>query len=402
MKEPADPEEDGREARKAALDAIDFEIAESRATNQGGGWTLWAVLAALAANLWLISDVVKAESVSMHVVLRLFFLGTLVLDCIVGIGTALGIENPLFPPRSERRLSHGWVAPPVTEAELFLNVARNGVLLWVVASMWPDVSGWARKVAYVYLALPIVGLVLIAVLGLLRLPQRVGRTMTEVRTAKIVVWGFVALIAATLVGYVPSFVKVGTRPTVADVRLAGLLVVFGFLLWMISRLSKRSPRLASLIDLRRDVVHGRIEPAVSLLRVDTIIAGKKTADAVQEAVGRVRSILEQTSKWYEAAAGGADLLEARAKTGTLPKAVVEKWWKLAGKPLVKIHKRLVREQRRSRRRLWVLTRNDPEATEAANKANKDLLIETQAAVEEWGRVIARLLDRRKSLLEHTG
>ena len=395
--DPKEEEEAG--ARKQALDAIDFEIAESRATHQGGGWTLWAVLAALAANLWLISDVVKNDSVSMLVVLRLFFLGTLAVDFVIGIGMALGIENPLFPPRSERRLSHGWVAPPVSEAELILNIARNGVLLWVVASVWPDVTGWARKVAYVYLALPIVGLVLIAVLGLLRLPQRVGRTMTEVRITKIVVWGIIGFIPATLAGYVPAFVKVGPRPMVADVRLAGLLVVFAFLLWMIARLSKRSPRLDSLIDLRRDVVHGRIAPAASLLRVDTIVGGKRTAEAVEEATARVREMLERTKNWYEVAKAGADQIETHARTGTVPKTAVEIWWGRSMKPLMRVHKRLVREQRRCTRRLRILTWNDAEAANAANVSSRQLLVEAHAAAEEWGKQIAEFMMLRKRFLE---
>jgi hypothetical protein len=392
-------EADKEGAREQALDAIDFEIGESRATHQGGGWTLWAVLAALAANLWLISDVVKNDSVSTHLVLRMFFLGSLVLDCVIGIGMALGIEGPLFPPRSERRLAHGWIAPPVSEAEVVLNVARNGVLLWVVASLWPDVTGWARKIAYVYLAVPIVGLVLIAALGVLRLPQRVGRTMADVRGTRIFVWSVIAVIPVTLVGYVPAFVKIGPRPRVPDVRLAGLLVVLAFLLAMIARLSKSSPRLGSLIDLRRDVVNGRIAPAAALLRLDTIVGGKKTADAVGEAVGRVLDMVNRTKSWYEAARAAADQLETHALTKAVPKAAVDIWWKRSLRPLVRAQKKLVKEQRRCERRLRILTWNDPVATDAANLSSTQLLVEAHAAAEEWGRQIADLLRLRKSLLE---
>lgn len=84
---------------KAALDAIDFEIAEVRGAHRGSGWTSWGVLAALAAVAWLMADVLKTESVSERVVLRLFFLGSVSVDFVVGLATLFGIQYPLFPVR---------------------------------------------------------------------------------------------------------------------------------------------------------------------------------------------------------------------------------------------------------------------------------------------------------------
>jgi hypothetical protein len=386
--------------RKAAFDAIDFEIAESRATHQGSGWTLWAVLAALAANVWGISDVLKtAEAIAGHVVVRLFFLGAVSLDCIILLGLILGLENPLFPPRRDRRVPHRRLGPQSSGGEVAVSAVRNVVLLWIVLSVWPDAAGWARKASYVFLALPFVGLLFLALVIPLHMPQTVGSSALQVRTTKGLIGVIVGIGFAVLFGYTSAFLKAGTRPTVAEFRLAGLLVVLTFLLAMVARLSKPSPRLATLVDLRRDLGFGRLTPEVALRRLDTIVEGRRSVDLVEEATARVRSATENVKQWDQVTRESADLLERqRELVGTVPKAAVDEWWRLTFEPLQKSLGRLVKAQKRYRRRLRILTMFDPEAATVATTSSKELLQEAHETAEGLARQLVKLIGQRKALL----
>jgi hypothetical protein len=391
---PRDPNE-----VKAAIDAIDFEIAEVRGEHRGSGWTLWGVLAALAAIAWLTAALLKSEAVSQVVVLRVFFLGSLVIDIVVGLATAFGLQYPLFPLRAEKRLPMG-SRIPFNGLEVLISLGRNAALCWIVAFMWPEVGRLVHVTAYAYLALPLPLMLLALGMRFLAFPVRVGVSKAMVRIQAAAGLVILALPAILLSKYSLVFFQ-RTYATVADYQLASLLLAALFLLGRLARLYRHAPTLAPLIEVRRDLVFRRIGPDEALRRVESTIVGKTAAELISEAVEPLRIHLGESNS-YKRAMRAADVLEAKYRTqagspGIVPAIEVARWWK-------KDVGRWAREQTRMRWRwkwlmfrLKILTGGDSEADEAASKELKSLVGEGPSL----GKPTIALMDRRLALLGKT-
>lgn len=391
---PRDPNE-----VKAALDAIDFEISEVRGAHRGSGWTSWGVLAALAAVAWLMADVLKTETVSERVVLRLFFLGSIIVEIVVGLASLFGIQYPLFPARDERRLRMGW-GLPLNGVEVLLVLGRSAILLWVIASGWPDVSPLLRVLAYVYvtIALPVI-LFALAIRAFFAFPTQVSVSRSMVRFQ--VLTGVVVLLwtVALLWQYTSAFFR-GTYATVADYQLAGLLVASFILLGRFARLYRHAPTLLPLLDVRRNLVFSRISPSEAMRRVESIIVGKTGAELVTEAMESLQ-LRHGESKIYKRAMRNADRLAQKHRTeggpGIVPDAEVEKWWKRDVGRWGREQKWLGWEMKWLMFRLNFLTSGDPAADEVATRELKRM------AADGFGRakLLIALMDRRLALLGKT-
>jgi len=384
---------------KAALDAIDFETAEVRSAHRGSGWTAWGVLAALAAVAWLLADLVKTETVSQIVVLRLFFLGSVSVDIVVGLAALFGIQYPLFPGRDEKRLPMG-TGVQLNGLEVLLMLGRSAILWWVVASGWPEVSSLIRAIAYVYVAMSLPLILLALTMRALAFTRPVGASRGMVRVQALVGVTVLLLPITILALYGPAFFQ-GTYAAVADYQLAGLLVAVSFLLGRLARLYRHAPALGPLLEIRRDLVFSRITPGEALRRVESTVIGKTGAECVPEEVERFRTRLKG-KKAYGRAMRAADALAAKYRTedgnpGVVPEAEVEKWRKSSLRRWSRELRVMKWRFKWLKVRLAILTQGDSEAGEAADREVKRLVVEDIDLVKP----IVGFMDRRMALLGET-
>jgi len=254
--------------------------------------------------------------------------------------------------------------------------------------------------AYAYLTSPWLLVLLMLIMRILAFPVQVGTSKAMVRAQ--VTAGIVILMLATviLVKYASVFFRV-TDATVPDYQVAGLLVAVLFLLGRLARLYRLAPTLIPLLEVRRDVVFGRIRPDEALRRLESIVVGKTGADLVSEAMEPLRAHLGE-SKAYKLAMRAADRLAAKypsqdGKPGIVPDAEVERWWKRDVGRWARRQKLLVWYWKWLEFRLKVLTRGDPEADKVAASELKRLVQEQLNVAKP----MIALMDRRMALLGKT-
>jgi len=290
----------------------------------------------------------------------------------------------------------GW-GVPLNGLEVLYALGRGAIGVWIAAFEWPEVSQSMRVVAYAYFTMGLPIILLALTMRLLAFPTTVGVNRAMVRTQVLFAFLILLLPLVILSKYAAVYLR-GTYATVADYKLAGLLVASALLLGSLARLYRHAPTLVPLIEVRRDLVFGRIRPEEALRRLESTIVGKTGADLVMEAMEPLRA----ESKAYKRAMRTADVLAAKYRAeaggpGVVPDDEVNKWWR-----------RDVRRWRREQKRLgwylkWLvlrlrfLTAGDPSADEVATKELKRL------AEDGFGRakLFVALMDRRFALLGKT-
>lgn len=394
----ASPSPSDSQAAKSVLDAVDFELAQVSATQRSSGWTLWAVLAALATNLWLISDIVKQDPVWLPGVRFLFLLMSLGIETAILAAWGLGLESPLFPPRLEKRLIQGWPVSSVSPAEFILDSVKKGVLIWFV-SIEP-LPVWLKTATYVYLGVQLLVLPLLLLVTLVPFPIEARQTRRDVRKVRLIYVALTSLGIVIMTGYTLYLLRMPKALMVADYRLAGALVAFLVLLGLLVRFARRPPTLAPLLEVRRSLAFGYIGPDVARQRVERLVIGSRPADLVEEATERVKEIVRLIDTQHQRALAAADRLAARYQAdgadGIVPNDEVERWWRrYVLRRALKQHKALICEMKLYKVRLFLLTAiGGPEATEAANQMAKHLVLDMAAATSKQ---ILALMERSKTL-----
>lgn len=67
---------------ESVLHLLDAEIENITSSQTRGGWTMWAVLAALAAATWLLSEEIKSGPIQWDHVAVILVAGSILLDLI--------------------------------------------------------------------------------------------------------------------------------------------------------------------------------------------------------------------------------------------------------------------------------------------------------------------------------
>jgi hypothetical protein len=387
---------------RQALDAIDFEIEQSRLSTTGGGsWSVWTVLAALAAIFWLFSDVVRTDVVSAQAVMRLFLVGSLGVDVVLILGYTLSIYDPVFPPRQERRLTQSLLPGNSSSTALAADLAKSAALLTMMVWLGQDMPRWVRNVAVLFFCLPAAMLFLIMFGRRLFPGERVGYTAATARITKIV-FALVVVLGGTALGGLIAHVILGRGPfSLADVRCAGLLVALAFLLTLLSRVMATPRTLGPLVDVRRDLALGRIRPDMALKRIDVIVAGQHIADAIEEWAAEVRTRMAAVDAAYQSALWAGDALATKyQKQGKRPSASeISKWAKVYERRIARRRRRLRKEYLHWTKRTLALVKNDSQGVAVGKGVSDRLSREVTEAIKRWNESGLAVRAKREALLK---
>jgi len=305
------------------LQYLNQEIDQLLADQKQPGWTVWALLGALATTLWLLSEELGSPSVSVGNFLLLFLVFSISLH-ILGL-----LRHVVSPPQTRgmeltRRFqfSHHQFGP--TRVTAFVVLAELFLFFWISVSYSEKVATVHFRAGILYLGLLVLILLFVIVLSYLRLPlpQSSARNKYEIvpyillfATGSLFVFGY----ASALWNQVPP-------PSVSDYQIGALLLVTSHLIQMLLGQSTQSPLISSLRDIRRDLVCGRQELKAAIDQIDVALLGLKVHDVLQDEVHTLlksisdfRSILREANEQAQALAStlpnqptGEQLVVARA------------------------------------------------------------------------------------------
>ncbi|MCA1624971.1 MAG: hypothetical protein LC768_18745 [Acidobacteria bacterium] len=100
------------------------------------------------------------------------------------------------------------------------------------------------------------------------------------------IWGLVGYLNAAL-SYYPEGISL------ANFRIAGLLVVIAYTFYLLVDLSKNTPLLSALTEIRRELSFGRIDLETAVKQAEIVIAGIAVDERLQKDISAVIPLLEQ-------------------------------------------------------------------------------------------------------------
>jgi hypothetical protein len=233
--------------RSELIDAIDAELREANAHKTRDGFTRWALLAALAALVWMLIDHLGLVKEYTNVI-TLAFIG---FSCVIGLGDVVSNQPlPLALPKKRHFVITDQLAP--LRHEMLARLLQCVLVLAAIVTAYGPVSAVVLGFAalrYVFQG-AFLGIFLIASYRHKELPTGtlgpvwLGPLSRAITFGGTTIAGAYMLYEAYLLGRVDSL---------AGLRLGALAAVAVEVLVRIAQTSQDAPRLQALLNLRREL-----------------------------------------------------------------------------------------------------------------------------------------------------
>jgi hypothetical protein len=278
------------------IDLTEFEIDRIKAQSSAPGWTLWAILGAIASLLWLLSIEIENGNPSLNIVTFLMIGISLTLDWLELVGGLMVIRQLVQPTRPRFIFSNFLFGSTRTA---LLQLSRY--LIIFIATFWipGNVPIWiiiAIRLVYGFFAGGTTLAIIMAVAN--KIPFEYSTAMRGKATL-IAGLGFIVLVASIIVFSVLSLSILS--PSMNEWRSAGLAAVALYLAMFLTRGESQNYFMWSLLGLRRALGLEVIDISAAKRQYEIIIQGMTASDVVQEEVGQFAMLLGQIRGFVETA-----------------------------------------------------------------------------------------------------
>ncbi len=281
--------------RKEILHALDLEIEQIQKEVDRPGWTIWAMLGALATSIWLLLDVIENSKFNLQAGLFTFLTISILFDSlniliIFSKSGATRATNPRFRLTNEFSNSRHL---------FFLSALRAGLLLYLgfIFSGW--ISGLPSKIFYIGYGGYIFFLFFIFILSFAKIPILLDTaTKKSFKILNVIISiGLMILV----IGFSKAFYENLFIIKMPVFRFGGLLWTISFLIMKLGSGALRPILLESLIEIRRDLILERINLFSASKQFDIALSGLEVSDLLQAEIREILQIYDQISKEYKIA-----------------------------------------------------------------------------------------------------
>ncbi|MGA7192145.1 MAG: hypothetical protein WBW94_00840 [Anaerolineales bacterium] len=300
---------------------LDSEIELVRDERQQPGWTKWAISGSLATSFWLLFNEIEKGQGSVNAVITLLIVISLSSNLVIQLRARLLPDSPSsYSSRGRFMVSNEYANDRFAMILSLLRYITMLYLTYMVSSRSIQlVSISSYIVNGLYLAL----ILYFLLMSFLNIPLQPGYIKTSNWKVQMVVTIPYIIIVYALFSYLSYFLTYSQL--IANIRIAGLIAAIYFLVTLISTISSDSPLMNSLIKIRRDFSLGNLEYTKAVEQTDTVIAGLKIADVLQDYVQNVLVLLDSLDSKKKNLSDGLTTIEKIiAETGTGDLAVEQK------------------------------------------------------------------------------
>ena len=288
------------------------EIQRVRDDNRQPGWTPWALVGALASALWLFLSSLERSPVRWNQVLALYLVLALIFE---GISRLSGLLDA--GPARDSKHARFWLAHTALGSArhyFALELCHTAFLLSVpIICELP--FGWlASGGIYLYYGQRMVGLVLVLVFSFTRLP--IHLRLRASRTRDVLSWtALSALLVVAIIAVSTYITEMEPSPGFGEWRVAGLLCAIALLLLLLAKSRAEPPLLGPLVDMRRDLVLGRMDLDSARRQLDLALTGLEVGGVLQEHVAHIVRTIGTVEELLETARQELLLLATRVEKG---------------------------------------------------------------------------------------
>jgi len=284
--------DDNSPTKEDVLETLDFEINRISTEQQRNGWTKWALYGVLAGSLWLLLEQWEKGNFNFWVVLLLVLVFSVGIDIMRHSRRLL----PHRPSRYERVLRFKFPTEIENGAAFFLYAIRH-IVVFVIALLFVNKVSWSQATVIIvfYGLFSLFALIAVA---LFYYPEfeviHNSKSKASLKsyysfwtlTIIALIWGLIGYLNAAL-SYYPEGISL------ANFRIAGLLVVTAYTFYLLIDLSKNIPLLSVLTEIRRELSFGRIDLQTAIKQAEIGIAGISVDERLQEDIRAVMPLLER-------------------------------------------------------------------------------------------------------------
>lgn len=276
------------------LATLDFEINRISSEQQRNGWTKWALYGVLAGSLWLSLEHWEKGNFDVSVILLLILIFSTVIETIRQAKRLL----PFRPSRYKKVPRFKFPTEINSSGGFFLYAIRHFVIL-IIAVFFANKVPWhqAGLIILYYGKFSFLSLFVFAFFYYPKF-EFIYNSESKISFKRYysywglaiigLIWGTIGYINAALT-FQPNGISI------ANFRIAGLLVVITYTFYLLADISKEIPMLSVLTEIRRELSLGIIDIEAATKQVNTAIIGISVDEQLQDDITSLMPLIEQRS-----------------------------------------------------------------------------------------------------------
>lgn len=269
---------------------LDYEIELIRNEIQQPGWTKWAVSGSLAAVGWLMIDEFEKGGFLLNTILIWLIVISLVVDVVSMFSSLINEASSLSGFSKSRFFITSQLVGSNRLSILFYDFRFLSMLLFF-SMVVPQISRFVSSIFYLFYGYLALVYIAILFLSFLRIPLPMSNSLKGgMKNQKVFAWILLLVGILSFVG----ILQIIPAPSgaLAEFRLACLVAIAYYLLYLIVRVGNTSPLMSSLIEIRRGLLFDRIDYEFAKEQAEVAIIGLKLSHVLQKYVGDLMALYE--------------------------------------------------------------------------------------------------------------
>src|SRR6185437_5796311 len=285
------------------LNLLNSEIEEIQTAETRNGWNLWVILGAIAALVWLLTGEIAAGVTDWTSISRFVILQFLIVD---GVRWLIGLFTSRALVTSDARFQWSSFLFSTSRLQAIIEIARAiGILM---------LSFLSRSVLWYTLAtISICYLVLIFLMTIMVILSYKPFAVSKARN-KWTYFFMVTPLAAIVASVFPLFWRLHVPDFVSSFRISALIVALTYLVVLLGKTFSTSVATPVLLELRRNLVAGKISAPDAMKTIEVTLGGMEVADALRTNVVQIISLLERMDEQTRNAMMSLNAIESNLPT----------------------------------------------------------------------------------------
>ncbi|HXT64855.1 MAG TPA: hypothetical protein VN696_17570 [Pyrinomonadaceae bacterium] len=294
------------------LNLLNSEIEEIQTAETRNGWNLWVILGAIAALVWLLTGEIAAGVTDWTSISRFVILQFLIVD---GVRWLIGLFTSRALVTSDARFQWSSFLFSTSRLQAIIEIARAiGILI---------LSFLSRSVLWYTLAtISICYLVLIFLMTIMVILSYKPFAVSKARN-KWTYFFMVTPLAAIVASVFPLFWRLHVPDFVSSFRISALIVALTYLVVLLGKTFSTSVATPVLLELRRNLVAGKISAPDAMKTIEVTLGGMEVADALRTNVVQIISLLERMDEQTRNAMMSLNAIESNLPTPGDDRTLVE-------------------------------------------------------------------------------
>jgi hypothetical protein len=279
---------------------LEYEITNRMSDVKKPGWTIWAILGAIASAIWLTLSVIETSSPLLLANICLIFLLLSILCSSLYI-----LINNLNKIDSKNLYSNVARFDHVDSIMSQSRLSLIWIFLWSIIliyiffeSQLTDLD-FIKKIGYAYLFTCSTSIFIVLIFSFFHIPFPKEPQSKNNLLSIIIGYGLPILGVVTVISSITYLNSKQVLASISEYKISFLVFAISILLLIMTRSKQESSLLIQLKDIYKKLSLGQIDHEVATKQVDIILNGMTLSEALQLDISSILSALRKLQQEYQ-------------------------------------------------------------------------------------------------------